>query len=97
MGSGPVFFDCPAYLDMTGSARCGLPAEVEDEYIMQSTDGPLRAVRIRCPHGHYFNGLASLLRHQPGPDTWTADGDSAGYGAGDMRSALARIRSLASP
>jgi hypothetical protein len=87
MGSSPVFFDCPAYLDATGSARCGLPAEVEDEYTMQSTDGLLAAVRIRCPHGHYFNGPADMLAGHLRRDTWTRDGNAP----------WAWVRSLASP
>jgi hypothetical protein len=34
MSTSLRFFDCPAYLDETGSVRCGLPAEVEDEYTL---------------------------------------------------------------
>ena len=57
-----MFLDCPAYLDRTGAARCGLPAAVEYRYTMRSTDGPLESVKIRCPHGHCFNGpLESML------------------------------------
>ena len=57
-----MFLDCPAYLDRTGSARCGLPAAVQDRYAMRSTDGPLESVKIRCPRGHFFNGpLDSML------------------------------------
>jgi hypothetical protein len=73
MSTSPRFFDCPAYLDETGSARCGLPAEVEDEYTLQSTDGPLIGVRIRCLLGHHFNGPAEALRLPVSRDTWTAD------------------------
>lgn len=54
--------DCPAYLDAGGLTRCGLPAEIEESYLLGSTDGPLTGVRIRCPLGHYFSGqLESLL------------------------------------
>ena len=57
-----MFLDCPAYLDRTGAARCGLPAAVEYRYAMRSTDGPLESVKIRCPRGHCFNGpLESML------------------------------------
>ena len=73
MGTSPKFLDCPAYLDKTGSVRCGLPAEVEDEYTLQSTDGPLAGVRIRCLLGHYFNGPAEALRLPGSRDTWTSD------------------------
>ena len=57
-----MFLDCPAYMDKTGAARCGLPAAVEYRYAVRSTDGPLESVKIRCPRGHSFNGpIDSLL------------------------------------
>jgi hypothetical protein len=69
MGTSVMFLDCPAYLDRTGAARCGLPAAVEYRYAMQSTDGPLESVKIRCPRGHCFNGpVESLLWDQAGKD-----------------------------
>jgi hypothetical protein len=63
--SALMFMDCPAYLDARGLARCGLPAEIQDPYLAQSTDGPLESARIRCPRGHYFNGpIKSLARYK---------------------------------
>jgi Metallo-beta-lactamase superfamily len=63
-GGQIMFLDCPAYLDSDGAARCGLPAEVEARYTMESTDGPLESAKIRCPLGHWFNGpIESLTRH----------------------------------
>jgi hypothetical protein len=56
-----MFLTCPAYLDRDGAARCGLPAEVEVRYIMNSTDGPLENAKIRCPRGHHFNGPIEYL------------------------------------
>ena len=56
-----VFVDCPAYLDARGLARCGLPAEIRDPYLIQSTAGPLEGARIRCSRGHDFNGLIESL------------------------------------
>jgi len=56
-----MFLDCPAYMDKTGSVRCGLPAEVESRYLMRSTDGPLESAKIRCPRGHWFNGPIESL------------------------------------
>jgi len=53
--------DCPAFLSHDGSARCGLPAEVEARYTIRSTDGPLESVKIRCPRGHWFNGPVESL------------------------------------
>jgi hypothetical protein len=67
-----IFLDCPAYLDGEGDARCGLPAEIKCRYTMQSTDGPLDSVMIKCPSGHLFNGPIEFL-------TWT-DGESQDSG-----------------
>jgi hypothetical protein len=59
-----MFLDCPAYLER--AERCGLPAEVEAQYTVRSTDGPLVSMKIRCPRGHWFNGpLESLLVVSP--------------------------------
>jgi hypothetical protein len=61
-----MLLDCPAYMDSRGMTRCGLPAEVEYEYTVASTDGPLRSAKIRCPRGHWFNGpLTSLTVDNP--------------------------------
>jgi hypothetical protein len=61
-----MFLDCPAYMDSHGAERCGLPAEVEDQYTVQSSDGPLISMKIRCPVGHWFNGpLESLTLVSP--------------------------------
>jgi hypothetical protein len=62
-----MFLDCPAYMDQRGTARCGLPAAVEDWYTMTSTDGPLESARIRCPRGHYFNGPLESLTWEKAP------------------------------
>jgi hypothetical protein len=62
MDTSVMFMDCPAYMDRTGQARCGLPAAVEYRYAVRSTDGPLESVKIRCPRGHSFNGpLEAML------------------------------------
>ena len=68
MGASVMFLDCPAYMDKTGSVRCGLPAEVEGRYLMRSTDGPLESARIRCPRGHWFNGPIESLTVEESPD-----------------------------
>ena len=67
MSISVIFLDCPAYMDRTGAARCGLPAEVEYRYAIRSTDGPLESVKIRCPRGHYFNGLLESLLWDKAP------------------------------
>jgi len=56
-----MFLVCPAYMDRDGAVRCGLPAEVSCRFIMNSTDGPLESVMIRCPSGHCFNGPIEFL------------------------------------
>ena len=55
-----MLVDCPAFLGHDGT-RCGLPAEVEARYTFRSTDGPLESAKIRCPRGHWFNGLIESL------------------------------------
>lgn len=56
-----MFLDCPAYLDRNGSVRCGLPAEVQSRYTLNSTDGPLESASIHCPRDHWFNGPIESL------------------------------------
>ena len=73
-----MFLDCPEYMDRHGAVRCGLPAAVTDRYTIQSTDGLLESVRIRCPRGHYLNGpLESLTWEKAAcaPDGAAADHD----------------------
>lgn len=62
-----TFFDCPAYLDWEGTARCGLPAAVEDRYTLGSTNGAVTGVKIRCPHGHWFSGPVDALTIHAAP------------------------------
>jgi len=62
------FLDCPEYVGGERKAVCGLPAEVEAWYTLDSTDGPLRGAKIRCPQGHWFNGpVDSLTVQAPEP------------------------------
>jgi hypothetical protein len=70
MAADVMFLDCPAYLDQHGTARCGLPAQVEYWYAIESTDGPLESARISCPDGHVFNGPVEAL-------TWAKDREAA--------------------
>ena len=79
MDSETIFLDCPAYIDRYGTARCGLPAAVEDRYTLGSTDGAVTAVKIRCPQGHWFSGpVDALTMHAASaPVSRTAGGDSS--------------------
>ena len=67
-----MLLDCPAYLNLEGTVRCGLPAEVRCRFTMRSTDGPIESAMIRCPAGHHFNGAIESLtwdgtdNHDPG-------------------------------
>jgi hypothetical protein len=61
MDGHAMFLNCPAYMDKDGTARCGLPAEVEYRYTMNSTDGPLESAKISCPRRHHFNGPIEYL------------------------------------
>jgi hypothetical protein len=69
MQTDVIFLDCPAYMDKHGGTRCGLPAEVENRYTLQSSSGMLEAVRIRCPRWHWFNGPVEFVtgRHRRQP------------------------------
>lgn len=78
-----MLLDCPAYMDSQGMTRCGLPAEVEYEYTVASTDGPLPSARIRCPRGHWFNGPVESLTVEERPDPAAE------------REAIARLKGLA--
>lgn len=61
-----MFLNCPAYMDNDGATRCGLPAEVQYRYTLESTDGPLESAKIRCLVGHWFNApIASLTWECP--------------------------------
>lgn len=69
MDSRVMFLTCPAYLDSGNAVRCGLPAEVEARYLMDSTDGPLESAKISCPRGHHFNGPIEYLTVPKTPAT----------------------------
>lgn len=61
MVSHAMFLNCPAYVGNDGATRCGLPAEVEYRYTVNSTDGPLEGAKISCPRGHHFKGPIEYL------------------------------------
>ena len=61
MDSHAMFLNCPAYMDKVGATRCGLPAEVEYRYTMNSTDGPRESAKISCPRRHHFNAPIEYL------------------------------------
>ena len=67
MDSNITFLDCPAYLNDAGSVRCGLPAEVEYRYLVNSSGGLLENAKIRCPLGHWFNAPIEFLTWKKTP------------------------------
>jgi hypothetical protein len=67
MNTEVTFMDCPAYMDRRGTARCGLPAAVECRYTISSMEGSLEGAKIRCPRGHWFNGLIEALTLEKNP------------------------------
>jgi hypothetical protein len=72
MDSHAMFLNCPAYMDKDGATRCGLPAEVEYRYTMNSTDGPLESAKISCPRRHHFNAPIEYLTLPEHPTATTA-------------------------
>jgi hypothetical protein len=67
-----AFLNCPAYTDKDGATRCGLPAEVEYRYTMNSTDGPLESAKISCPRRHHFNAPIEYVTLPEHPTAATA-------------------------
>lgn len=41
-------------MDVVDCPECGLPAEVTSRFTLESTDGPVEHVRIRCIRGISF-------------------------------------------
>jgi hypothetical protein len=52
----PELTDCPA---------CGAPAEVIDRFVLQSTDGPVVHLKLRCVTGEWFTVPAGSTAPQP--------------------------------
>jgi hypothetical protein len=62
-----TFLDCPEPMRDRGGIRCGLPAEVEYRYTIESTSGRLDSAKIRCPRGHWFSGPIESLTRDKAP------------------------------
>lgn len=41
-------------MDLVACPECGLPAEVLDRFVLESTDGPVEMIKIRCVKGSPF-------------------------------------------
>ena len=56
-------------MDSTTCPDCGAPAEVTDRFVLESTDGPLEHLRLRCIRRHWFLlPVATLNRWREAPD-----------------------------
>jgi len=52
-------------MDTTTCPDCGAPAEVTDRFVLESTDGPIEHVKVRCAALHWFlTSTESLARHR---------------------------------
>ena len=55
-------------MDATTCPECGAPAEVTDRFVLESTDGPIEHVRVRCAGLHWFlMSTETLARHRVAP------------------------------
>jgi hypothetical protein len=77
-----TFMDCPAYMERHGTPRCGLPAAVEYRYTVSSAEGPVEGAKIRCPHGHWFNGPIEALTLEKYPSTAAPTAPRTGHQPG---------------
>ena len=57
--------DCPT---------CGAPTEVVSSYLLDSTDGPVEHLQLRCVRRHWFAMPREMLdRYGPGTQAAVAD------------------------
>jgi hypothetical protein len=51
-------------LDLVSCPECQGVAEVERRHVLESTEGPVEHLKIRCLHGHWFLVPVALLPPQ---------------------------------
>jgi hypothetical protein len=71
-------------MDTTLCPECGATAEVQWRAVLESTDGPIEHVKIRCLRMHWFLLPVARLERSPASRPTTAPD------AGARRSALVR-------
>jgi hypothetical protein len=54
---------------LTACPDCGLPAEITDDFILDSTDGPVGHLAITCVDGHHFRLACDRLPADVPADT----------------------------
>jgi hypothetical protein len=59
-------------MDTTTCPDCAAPAEVTERFALESTDGPIEHVRLRCVRQHWFllptASLAAARSGAPAPE-----------------------------
>jgi hypothetical protein len=65
-------------MDTTTCPECGAPAAVTDRFVLESTDGPIEHVKVRCAAMHWFlMSTESLARHRAAAAPAAASGPTA--------------------
>lgn len=54
-------------LELVGCPECQTTAEIVDRFVLESTDGPVEHVKVRCARGHWFMMQAERLATAPRP------------------------------
>jgi hypothetical protein len=52
-------------MELTTCPECGAPAQIEQRHVLESTDGPVEHVRIRCVSRHWFFLTVAALEVTP--------------------------------
>lgn len=73
-------------LQLTGCPACGACAEIEHRSVLESTDGPIEHVKLRCVNRHWFMAPVAVLDRplvdpsRPSSDVDGAAETSSGHG-----------------
>ena|SRR5215469_10975051 len=52
---------------LTACPQCGLPAEITERFLLNSTDGPVEHLCLACVDGHHFRMPADRMSPEAGP------------------------------
>ena len=61
-------------MDTTTCPQCGAPAEVNDRFALESTDGPIEHATVVCVVRHRFTMLVERLATSHSGETRRGDG-----------------------
>jgi hypothetical protein len=50
----PTKLQSAATLELSQCPECGSAAEIVDRFVVESTDGPVEEVKLRCIERHWF-------------------------------------------